>query len=72
MTPVPRSLIKSRVGYLDQSCHLMPTMTVLETLLFSATLRLENSMTMEEKIARVVEVMRSLKIDHVADSRIGE
>jgi ABC-type multidrug transport system ATPase subunit len=49
----------------------MPCLTVRETLLFSARLRLPESISIDEKRNRVEEVMANLGLTHVADSRIG-
>jgi ABC-type multidrug transport system ATPase subunit len=57
--------------FVDQEDVLLPTMTVKETLLFSANLRLPESMTCEEKEDLVQEVMVDLRIDHIANVRIG-
>lgn len=49
----------------------MGTLTVFESLLFSASLRLPDYMPMREKVKRVHDVLQDLAIDHVADSYIG-
>ncbi|KAJ3394693.1 hypothetical protein HDU84_006836 [Entophlyctis sp. JEL0112] len=49
----------------------MPTLTVRETLMFSAQLRLPESVSRREKRARVEEVMATLGLTHVADVRVG-
>ncbi|KAJ3167225.1 hypothetical protein HK101_011808 [Irineochytrium annulatum] len=66
-----RSQLRSMIGYVDQEDLLMPTLTVRETLMFSATLRLPESVPREEKSRRVQEVMDTLGLTHVADVRVG-
>jgi ABC-type multidrug transport system ATPase subunit len=50
---------------------LPPTLTVFETLLFAARLRLPESVPDAEKQARVDEVMEKLGIAHLRSVRIG-
>jgi ABC-type multidrug transport system ATPase subunit len=49
----------------------MPTLTVKETLTYSALLRLPRGMSAAAKASRVQEVMEELGIQHVANSRVG-
>lgn len=70
---MPNPCVTAKVGYLDQESHLLPTATVMESLLFSAILRLpQKSMTMQHKIQRVADVMTCLKIEHIANNVIGK
>lgn len=50
---------------------LIPTMTVRETLTFSAKLRCPADWTQQQIDDKVDAVMNELAIDHIADSRIG-
>ncbi|KAI8843075.1 hypothetical protein BC829DRAFT_446307 [Chytridium lagenaria] len=50
---LPPAAFKSVVGYVDQDDLLMPTLTVRETLMFSATLRLPESVSHDEKRERL-------------------
>ncbi|KAJ3158376.1 hypothetical protein HDU86_002842 [Geranomyces michiganensis] len=59
------------VGFVDQDDILMETLTVRETLMFSANMRLPESMSRVAKHARVQEVMEVLGLTHIANSRIG-
>ncbi|KAI8621918.1 P-loop containing nucleoside triphosphate hydrolase protein [Chytriomyces sp. MP71] len=59
------------VAYVDQDDLLLPSLTVRETLYFSAKLRLPESMTSKEKMTRVDEVLDTLGLSHVANSRVG-
>ncbi|KAJ3192709.1 glutamine--fructose-6-phosphate transaminase (isomerizing) [Irineochytrium annulatum] len=68
---LPRSSILPLIGFVDQEDLLMPTLTVRETLMFSATLRLPESVTPAEKAQRVNEIMNTLGILHIADHRVG-
>ncbi|KAI9339608.1 hypothetical protein BDR26DRAFT_918973 [Obelidium mucronatum] len=59
------------VAYVDQDDLLLPSLTVKETLLFSARLRLAEGMTAEEKLERVNQVIETLGLSHVANTRVG-
>ena len=59
------------VGYVTQHDALLPLLTVRETLLFSAQLRLPASLSEEVKRQRVTTVMLDLGLRDVADSLIG-
>jgi ABC-type multidrug transport system ATPase subunit len=60
------------IGYVDQEDTMIPTLTVYETILYSALLRLPRSMSNAAKEYRVMEVMQELGIDGIKDSRIGQ
>lgn len=60
------------VGFVDQEDVLMSTLTVYETVLYSALLRLPREMSMEAKKFRTLETMHELGILTIKDSRIGE
>ncbi|KZT59752.1 hypothetical protein CALCODRAFT_515854 [Calocera cornea HHB12733] len=66
--PLPRV---PRVGFVDQSDVLPANLTVRETLLFAARLRLPETTPAADKQARVFEVLNQLGLAHVADTRIG-
>ncbi|KAJ3394467.1 hypothetical protein HDU84_008463 [Entophlyctis sp. JEL0112] len=59
------------IAYVDQDDLLLPSLTVRETLLFSANLRLPEAMSKKEKSERVDQVISTLGLTHVANSRIG-
>lgn len=59
------------VGFVDQEDHLMPTLTVYETVLNSALLRLPRDMSMRAKEARVIEVLNELRILAIKDRVVG-
>ncbi|KAJ3109352.1 hypothetical protein HK100_003307 [Physocladia obscura] len=65
-----KEIIKA-VAFVDQDDLLLPSMTVRETLLFSAKLRLPESMSTKEKEERVDSVLDTLALSHVAHSRVG-
>lgn len=65
------SLYKTIVGFVDQEDHLIPTLTVYETVLNSALLRLPRSMSLNAKVARVIEVLNELRILSIKDRVIG-
>ncbi|KAL2643287.1 hypothetical protein R1flu_010874 [Riccia fluitans] len=58
-------------GYVMQDDALFPHLTVMETLLYSARLRLPTTVPYEEKLARVKSVIEELGLSHVATTRIG-
>ena len=62
---------KSVVGFVDQEDTMMPTLTVYETILNSALLRLPKDMNRQAKNRRVMEVISELGIMHIKDQIIG-
>ena len=62
---------RSVVGFVDQEDAMLPTLTVHETILTSALLRLPRDMQRAVKEQRVSEVERQLGIYHVKDQMIG-
>lgn len=60
-----------RIGYVDQQDILPSMLTVQEALLFAAQLRLPESVTQDQKLAKVFEVMKQLGILDIKDTRIG-
>ncbi|ORY03173.1 ABC transporter [Basidiobolus meristosporus CBS 931.73] len=69
---VSDSQFKRVVGYVDQEDTLMSTLTVYETILYSALLRLPRNMSLEAKKHRVYETMSELGILGIKDSLIGD
>ncbi|KAI7848198.1 ABC-2 type transporter [Circinella umbellata] len=63
---------KRLIGYVDQEDTMIPTLTVYETILYSALLRLPRSMSTAAKKFRVMEVMQELGIDSIKESKIGQ
>nr|GAT55146.1 ABC transporter protein [Mycena chlorophos] len=62
---------KAVTGFVDQEDTLMSTLTVYETVLYSALLRLPRDMSYEAKKFRTLETMNELGILGIKDSRIG-
>jgi ABC-type multidrug transport system ATPase subunit len=62
---------KSVVGFVDQEDTMLSTLTVHETILNSALLRLPRDMSQSTKEQRVLEVEKQLGIYHIRDSLIG-
>lgn len=62
---------RSVIGFVDQEDTLMPTLTVYETVMYSALLRLPRDMAFTAKKKRVLDVIRELGIFHIKDSMIG-
>jgi len=65
------SSIKRRTGFVAQYDVLYPHLTVTETLLFTALLRLPNSLTKDEKFEHVELVIAELGLTHCRNSMIG-
>ena len=68
---VSDSVYKNVVGFVDQEDTMLPTLTVHETILNSALLRLPRDMGRAAKEQRVFEVEKELGIHHIRDSLIG-
>lgn len=66
------STFRRVIGYVDQEDTLLPTLTVYETVLFSALLRLPREMSYDAKVYRTLETMNELGILGIKDARIGE
>ncbi|KFA74091.1 hypothetical protein S40288_03782 [Stachybotrys chartarum IBT 40288] len=62
---------KNVVGFVDQEDTMLPTLTVHETILNSALLRLPRQMGRAAKEQRAYEVEKELGIYHIRDSLIG-
>ena len=62
---------KQVVGFVDQDDYLMPTLTVYETIVTSALLRLPKSMPYDAKKLRALETMSELGILGIKDQLIG-
>lgn len=63
--------LKSVSGFVDQEDTLLGTLTVRETLMYSAMLRLPTDMSLEAKKLRVEQTLDELGISHIADRYIG-
>ncbi|PLN84580.1 putative ABC transporter [Aspergillus taichungensis] len=62
---------KSMIGFVDQEDTMLPTLTVHETILTSALLRLPRDMSRGAKEQRVYDVEKQLGIYHIKDQLIG-
>ena len=62
---------RSVVGFVDQEDTMLPTLTVHETILNSALLRLPRDMGTAAKVQKVYEVEKQLGIYHIRDQLIG-
>ncbi|KAJ8518665.1 hypothetical protein ONZ45_g4292 [Pleurotus djamor] len=69
---VKDSEFRSVTGFVDQEDTLMSTLTVYETVLYSALLRLPRDMSEAAKKYRVLETLSELGIMSIKDKRIGE
>ncbi|OIW10780.1 hypothetical protein TanjilG_27726 [Lupinus angustifolius] len=63
--------IKRRTGFVAQDDVLYPHLTVTETLVFTALLRLPNSLTRDEKVQHVERVIAELGLTRCRSSMIG-
>nr|POE77757.1 abc transporter g family member [Quercus suber] len=59
------------IGFVDQDDTMLPTLTVHETILDSALLRLPREMSTAAKIQKVEDVERQLGIHHIRNQIIG-
>ncbi|KAL8872503.1 MAG: hypothetical protein Q9174_001874 [Haloplaca sp. 1 TL-2023] len=62
---------RSVIGFVDQDDTMLPTLTVHETIMTSALLRLPRDMGKTAKEQRVYEVEKQLGIYHIKDQLIG-
>lgn len=62
---------RKAVGFVDQEDMLMSTLTVYETVLYSALLRLPREMSFEAKKFRTLDTLNELGLLPIKDSRIG-
>ncbi|OXV07259.1 hypothetical protein Egran_04981 [Elaphomyces granulatus] len=62
---------RGMIGFVDQEDTMLPTLTVHETILTSALLRLPKDMSNYAKEQRVLEVEKQLGIYHIKDQLIG-
>jgi ABC-type multidrug transport system ATPase subunit len=62
---------KKVFGFVDQEDTLMSTLTVYETVLYSALLRLPREMSFEAKKFRTLDTLNELGLLPIKDSRIG-
>ncbi|KAJ1964836.1 hypothetical protein GGI12_001172 [Dipsacomyces acuminosporus] len=70
--PRDPSTFKRMLAYVEQDDLMFASLTVEETLLASARLRLSNEKyTDEDKKERVSSVLRQLRLSHVKDTKIG-
>ncbi|KAF9555143.1 hypothetical protein CPC08DRAFT_744300 [Agrocybe pediades] len=69
---VSNAEFKNVIGFVDQEDTLMSTLTVYETILYSALLRLPREMSIEAKKFRTLETMNELGILGIKDMRIGK
>jgi len=63
--------MKDISAYVRQDDYLLPNLTVKETLLFVAELKLPSAYSREEKMKRVDSVLSELGLRHVANSKLG-
>ncbi|CAE6514971.1 unnamed protein product [Rhizoctonia solani] len=69
---VSDDVFRGLVGFVDQEDTLMGTLTVYETVLYSALLRLPREMSLAAKRYRTLETIHELGLDAIKDMRIGE
>lgn len=69
--PIGNEKYRRLVGFVDQEDTMLPTLTVHETILTSALLRLPKDMQRVIKEQRVMEVEKQLGIFHIRDQIVG-
>eukprot|EP00475_Leptophrys_vorax_P043952 TRINITY_DN8630_c0_g1_i1.p1 TRINITY_DN8630_c0_g1~~TRINITY_DN8630_c0_g1_i1.p1 ORF type:complete len:671 (-),score=189.92 TRINITY_DN8630_c0_g1_i1:38-1888(-) len=69
--PVSKNIMRRISGYVMQEDVMMGALSVRETLLFSARLRLPQETSLAEVNSRVEAIMKELGLYHVRDSKIG-
>lgn len=65
------NMITSVSAYVQQQDLFLASMTVREHLVFQAMLRMNASISPEEKARRIVEVMKELSLEKCADTIVG-
>ncbi|KAJ3338504.1 ABC transporter G member 22 [Gonapodya sp. JEL0774] len=68
----PDIFFGKRAGYIFTSMAHIPTMTVRETLLFAAECRMPRDATKEERLARVDEVIKNLRLTNAVNTYVGD
>ncbi|KAK7386020.1 hypothetical protein VNO78_32066 [Psophocarpus tetragonolobus] len=63
--------VKRRIGFVSQEDVLFPQLTVEETLIFSAFLRLPTNMSKQQKYARVENTVMDLGLERCRHTKIG-
>lgn len=63
--------LKRRMGFVTQDDVLFPNLTVRETLMYAALLRLPNSLTRSQKIKRAEDAIIELGLERCRDTVIG-
>ncbi|KJE95696.1 hypothetical protein CAOG_06121 [Capsaspora owczarzaki ATCC 30864] len=69
--PMTAAAMRDVAGYVVQDDRLLPNLTVHETLMYVALLRLPPSMSHEQRMARVTSVIAELGLRSVSNTRIG-
>ncbi|KAL1307274.1 hypothetical protein AAHE18_17G020900 [Arachis hypogaea] len=63
--------IKRRIGFVTQEDVLFPQLTIEETLIFSAFLRLPTNMSKQQKYAKVENTIKELGLERCRHTKIG-
>ncbi|KAF8409764.1 hypothetical protein HHK36_005843 [Tetracentron sinense] len=63
--------LKRRIGFVAQDDVLFPQLTVEETLVFAAFLRLPSNMSRQQKYSRVETIVKELGLERCRHTRIG-
>ncbi|XP_063683451.1 ATP-binding cassette sub-family G member 8-like [Bolinopsis microptera] len=66
-----KEMMKDISAYVRQDDYLLPNLTVRETLLFVAELKLPSSYSRQKKLDRVTSVLSELGLRHVCNSKVG-
>jgi ABC-type multidrug transport system ATPase subunit len=71
-TPRQKSTWTKQCAYVEQDDILFPALSVQETLMYSAVLRLPGSLSQKEKKAHVDDIISKLGLQTCANTRIGD
>ncbi|RVX14884.1 ABC transporter G family member 26 [Vitis vinifera] len=63
--------LKRRIGFVTQDDVLLPQLTVEETLVFAAFLRLPSNMSRKQKYARVEMIVKELGLERCRHTKVG-
>ncbi|XP_057870440.2 ABC transporter G family member 26 isoform X3 [Cryptomeria japonica] len=63
--------LKRRIGYVTQDDILFPQLTVQESLVFAALLRLPNNMSRQQKLLRAETILADLGLERCRHTRVG-
>lgn len=63
--------LKPRIGFVEQDDIVVPELTVRQSLMFTAALRMGSNVGLKGQRARVLEVIEDLRLTKCADTLVG-